>query len=172
MALLWPASAAVAATTPAPCSLPSATGERTVALTDQGKERPFLLFVPKGYDGRRPVPLVLDLHGSGGNGKGQLDASALASVADSGGFAVGAPTGGVETTPGAFAWNVPDVPLTSGSQVPPGTPSDERYLLAVIGKVRTTLCVDARRVYITGFSGGARMTSAMACRYPTRIAAI
>src|SRR4051812_50145787 len=67
------ASAASAAATPSSCALPSVTGERTVALSDQGADRPFLLFVPKGYDGRRALPLVLDLHGSGGNGQGRLD---------------------------------------------------------------------------------------------------
>ena len=160
LAVLWPASAAVAATKPAPCSLPSVTGERTVALTDQGKARPFLLFVPKGYDGRGALPLVLDLHGSGGNGKGQLDASGLAKVADGGGFAVAAPNGGVQQGPASYAWNVPGVPLIANGQLPPaGTPDDERYLLAVIGKVAKTLCTDPRRVYITGLSGGARMTT-------------
>jgi polyhydroxybutyrate depolymerase len=171
--LFLPVSMAAAASKPATCAMPSAAGERTVALSDQGQQRPFLLLVPKGYDGRRALPLVLDLHGSGGNGKQQLDLSRLARVADSGGFAVAAPDGAVRQGPASFAWNVPGVPLILGGVPPPaGTPSDERYLLAVIAKVATTVCTDRRRVSITGMSGGARMASAMACDFPTRIAAV
>jgi polyhydroxybutyrate depolymerase len=154
------------------CDLKSAPGLRTVALTDQGQSRPFILYVPAGYDGRRRVPLVVNLHGSGGNGSQQMDYSRLAAVADARGFAVAAPSGAVKLSETGFAWNVPGVPLVSGQPVPAGTPSDKRYLLAVIRTVGKTICNDPRRVYVTGYSGGARMTSQMACDFPTRIAAI
>jgi polyhydroxybutyrate depolymerase len=153
------------------CSRPSATGVRTIALTDQGQSRPFALYVPSSYDGKRRIPVVFNLHGSGGSGEQQMAYTNLAAAAGANGFAVVAPNGGVKVGDGAYSWNVPGVPLVGGQPVPAGTPNDERYLLAVLDKVSRTLCSDSERVYVTGMSGGARMTSQMACDYPTRFAA-
>ena len=153
------------------CSLRSSTGLRTISLSNQGHTRPFLLYVPRGYRRNHPIPLVFDLHGSGGNGAAQLAQSNVEPLADRQGFAVAAPDGAVPVGTDAYDWNVPGVPLIGGSPVPPGTPNDERYLIAVLQQTRHTICLDAGRVYMTGFSGGARMTSAMACDRSTYFAA-
>jgi polyhydroxybutyrate depolymerase len=115
---------------------------------------------------------VFDLHGSGGNGAGQLAYSQIEPVADANRFAVLAPNGAVPTSSTGYNWNVPGVPLVSGQPVPPGTPSDERYLVAALDKTEHVICVNAHRVYMTGFSGGARMTSQTACDYSSRFAAV
>ena len=154
------------------CQLSSATGLRTIPLTDQGQSRPFLLYVPKGYAPGTPVPVVFDLHGSGGNGTGQLNVSQIEPVADAHGFAVLAPNGAVPASSTGYYWNVPGVPLVNGQSVPPGTPSDELYLIAVLHQTEQTICVNPHRVYMTGFSGGARMTSQMACDHSRVFAAI
>ena len=44
--------------------------------------------LPPGYDGRAALPLVLDLHGSGGNSGGQARTSGLETLAAREGFAV------------------------------------------------------------------------------------
>jgi polyhydroxybutyrate depolymerase len=154
------------------CHLPHPPGQTEVPLTVGGRARPFALFVPQGYDGRTPLALVLNLHGSGSRGQAQMDLSALATVADEQGFAVAAPNGAVVLGQDAYAWNVPGVPLVSGQPVPAGTPSDERYLLRVMRAAGETICADADRVYVTGLSGGARMTSQFGCDFSARIAAI
>jgi polyhydroxybutyrate depolymerase len=154
------------------CALSSHTGLRTIALTNQGQSRPFLLYVPQGYSRGTRVPVVFDLHGSGSNGAGQLSVSQIEPVADSHGFAVLAPNGAVPASSTGYYWNVPGVPLINGHSVPRGTPSDERYLTAVLDKAEQTICVDTHRVYMTGFSGGARMTSQMACDHSQLLAAV
>jgi polyhydroxybutyrate depolymerase len=153
------------------CNRPQAPGTGMVPLASAGQLRPFLLHVPRRYDGHDRLPLVLNLHGSGSNGGRQMVVSQMAAIADRRHFAVAAPNGAVPFRSG-YAWNVPGVPLLGGDPVPEGTPSDERYLLDVIRQVRKTVCTDARRVYLTGFSGGARMSSQMACDFSDRIAAI
>jgi polyhydroxybutyrate depolymerase len=165
-----PPAAGAATTTPA-CSRPSPAGLRTIALTDQGRSRPFALYVPATYDGHKRIPVLLNLHGSGGNGAGQMGYSQLWPVADAAGYAVVAPDGGVKVSDTGFSWNVPGVPLTSGP-VPPGSPDDERYLLAVVKQVARTLCTLPSRVFLTGMSGGARMTSQLACDHASSFAAI
>jgi polyhydroxybutyrate depolymerase len=154
------------------CHLPYRSGESTVALSVDGVQRSFLLFVPDGYDGRTRLPLVLNLHGSGFNGATQMEISRMAAAAERRGYAVAAPNGAVPQGSTGFAWNVPGVPLLSGTPVPPETPDDERYLLAVVRKVKQTICTSRGRIYLTGYSGGGRMLSQLACDFPRKIAAI
>ncbi len=165
------AGAAGTAEAASPCSISSPSGERTVPLSDQGQDRPFLLHVPAGYDGHERLPLVLNLHPTGGDGSGQMETSEFAEAADAKNVAVAAPNGAVDYGNG-HAWNVPGVPLVGGDPVPAGTPDDERYLLRVIRKAKQTLCIAPKRVFFTGYSGGARMTSQMACDHADVIAAI
>ena len=60
-------------------------------------------------------------------------------------------------------WNVP---------VDSSSADDVAYVSDVIDHVSAQLCVDSARVSATGFSGGARMSSLLACKLNTRIAAI
>ncbi len=60
-------------------------------------------------------------------------------------------------------WNVP---------VDSNRADDVAYVSDMIDQVSAQLCVDSARVYATGFSGGARMSSLLACKLNTRIAAI
>lgn len=172
LTLQAPPAAAGAARERPSCDLASPTGERTIALTDQGVSRPFLLFVPRGYRPRKPLPLLLDLHSSGSSGAAQLQVGDMEGAADRRGYVVAAPDGAVAYPGGGYAWNVPGVPLVSGSPVPAGTPSDEDYLLRVIRAAKRAVCIDPDRVYATGYSGGARMASALACDQADEIAAI
>jgi polyhydroxybutyrate depolymerase len=149
------------------CDLPSPSGTRTIPLSAHGQDRSFLLHVPPGYDGRHRLALVMNLHGYGLSGEAQMAISRMAALADRKGFAVAAPDGSIRIGPGRFAWHVP-----GGGSAPPGTPNDERYLLSVIRTVGRTVCTNARRIFFTGYSGGARMSSQMACDFSDRIAAI
>src|SRR3954451_156779 len=88
------------------CDRPLAAGDQTVPLQSAGTDRPFLLYVPQGYDGSTPLPLLLNLHGTGGDGSGQMETSHMRGYADSAGFLVAAPTGGAIAGAG-HAWVVP-----------------------------------------------------------------
>jgi len=116
---------------------------------------------------RRSLPLLLDLHGSNNNATTQADISDLESLADAEGFIVATPTGDIafpQTLPdGNWAWNVPGVPLTSGTNPPADSRDDVAFLTAVVDQLDTAGCIDDGRVYATGFSGGGRMASALAC---------
>ena len=139
------------------CSLQMAGGVSQHTLTSGGLERAYRLFVPPGYDGRTALPLVLDLHGSGGNSAGQARTSGLETLAAREGFAV-ATLDAVDAR-----WNVP---------VRDDRASDVAYASDVIDDAASRVCIDQSRVYSTGFSGGARMTSLLACRLGSRLAAV
>jgi polyhydroxybutyrate depolymerase len=152
-------SGAAAQTSAASCELKAASGVSEQSLTSKGRERSFRLFVPQGYDGRTPLPLVLDLHGSGGNSAGQARNSGFETLAASERVIVATLQAGAEGN----RWNVP---------VTAERPDDVAYVSDVIDHVAAQVCTDLTRVYATGFSGGARMSSLLACRLGLRIAAI
>jgi polyhydroxybutyrate depolymerase len=141
----------------ASCNLPHASGVQQLQIKSGGLERSYRLFVPATYDGRTRLPLVLDLHGSGGTSAGQARTSGFEEVAAREGFAVAS----LQADGGR--WNVP---------VRDDRPDDVAYVGNVIDDVAAKLCTDAARIYATGFSGGARMSSLLGCKLNTRIAAI
>jgi polyhydroxybutyrate depolymerase len=138
------------------CSLTPSAGV-VQELTSGGRPRTYRLFVPAGVDAGARLPLVLDLHGSGGSSAGQARTSGFETLAAREGFAVAT----LQADGGR--WNVP---------VAEARPDDVRYVSDVIDHVGARVCIDPARVYAAGFSGGGRMTSLLACRLNTRIAAI
>ena len=152
------ASVAEAQSAPsASCNLSHAAGIQQRQLMSGGKERTYRLFVPDKYDGRTALPLVLDLHGSGGTSAGQARTSGFEDVAAREGFIVAS----LQADGGR--WNVP---------VRENRPDDVAYVGDVINDVAKQLCTDTKRVYATGFSGGGRMSSLLGCMLNARVAAI
>jgi len=139
------------------CDLPHTSGVSSQQLTSGQRQRAYRLFVPPGYDGHLRLPLVLDLHGSGGNSAGQARNSGLESLSATEKFIVAT----LDAEGGR--WNVP---------IQEGRADDVAYVGDVIAHVAGRVCTDETRVYATGFSGGARMSSLLACRLGSRIAAI
>jgi polyhydroxybutyrate depolymerase len=166
-ALALPSRALAQAAPLRPCQTAPESGV-THTLSSGGRMRTYRLFIPPPAEGRTPLPgipgvqgavrpLVLDLHGSGGNAAGQARTSGFEALAAREGFVVAT----LQADGGR--WNVP---VTSDR------PDDVLYAADVIDDVSARACIDTRRVYATGFSGGARMTSLLACRLGHRIAAI
>ena len=151
------ANAQSRAAAPGACDLPHMAGVATEQFTSGQRPRTYRLFVPPGYDGHQRLPLVLDLHGSGGSSAGQARNSGFETVSASERFIV-ATLDAVDAR-----WNVP---------VQNGRTDDVAYVNDVIDHVAARVCTDLARVYATGFSGGARMTSLLGCRLGSRIAAI
>ncbi|GAA0738742.1 alpha/beta hydrolase family esterase [Sphingomonas japonica] len=153
------------------CGTAHAAGAMRIAVSIPGSSRDVLVHLPRGYDGAQQLPLVLNLHGSGSRGSEQLASSKLAATADAHGFIVAAPDAGIAHDRG-FVWNIPGVPTVSGSIPGPGAPDDVAFVRALIDTLDAQLCVDTRRVYATGLSGGGRMASWLGCAAADRIAAI
>ena len=131
--------------------------------------RAMLIHVPRGYTGR--APLVFLLHGSTGTGAQMLAESGLAETADRHGFVVTAPDGGIPAGAG-FVWNIPGVPTVTGKVPGPGDADDVAYLTTTARWLAEQGCADRTRIYVTGLSGGGRMTSWLGCVAADRFAAI
>ena len=157
LVFLGAAPAAWAQSAPSACNLPHVSGVHERRLMSGGRERAYRLFVPPGYDGRTALPLVLEMHGSGGTSAGQSRTSGFDAVAAREGFAVAS----LQADGGR--WNVP---------IRDGRPDDVAYVSDAIDDIAAQLCTDRTRIYATGFSGGGRMSSLLGCKLNNRIAAI
>jgi polyhydroxybutyrate depolymerase len=171
------AAASVTATSTGPGPAPSGcghaipTGTSTDSFTLSGHARTFIVHVPPGYADARPTPLVLNLHGSGSTATQQEFLTGMNTTADTDRFIVVYPQAVIPSGAG-FVWNIPGVPLIGGSPVPAGAANDEVFLEALVSYLRGYACIDTKRVYSTGFSGGARMSSQLACDASTTFAAV
>jgi len=155
-ALCAPPPFARAQTPAAACTLKPVAGEMR-ELVSGGRKRVYRLFVPAALAGQARLPLVFDLHGTGGNTTGRAKESGFEALAGHEGFVVA--TLQAEDS----RWNVP---FTAGRA------DDVQYVSDVIDHVAAQVCIDPARVYATGFSGGGRMSSLLGCRLNDRIAAI
>ncbi|HEX9793644.1 MAG TPA: hypothetical protein VGC54_06635 [Planctomycetota bacterium] len=103
------------------------------------------LFVPESYDPARPAPLVVALHGAGGNGRGI--ASMWAGPAASAGALVLAPT---EAGPNeGFS----------------GRPREREAVLAALRWMRRRYNVDENRIHLTGVSRGGHLAWELGTRH-------
>lgn len=82
---------------------PLAAGDHTRTLMMGEQKRTYLVHVPKGYDPKKPAPVVLALHGAAMNGPMMVWFSGLNKKSDDAGFIVVYPSG---TGTGPFlTWN-------------------------------------------------------------------
>ncbi|HUY79564.1 MAG TPA: PHB depolymerase family esterase [Ktedonobacterales bacterium] len=139
---------------------PGTTGVAT--LSSGGRLRSYRLHIPVGYQPTRSYPLVLNFHGHWSTAQGQERYTGFSTLADRDGFLVVYPQGAVGPD-GATGWD-------SGGSNQPST-NDVLFVSDVLNQLQASLCVDATRIYATGFSNGGGMTSVLACRLAGRIAA-
>lgn len=135
----------------------------TRSVARGGERREYLVYVPERLDPGRAAPAVINLHGSGSTPQQQLAISGMAAAAEARGFVVILPVAVVPFPAGGFTWNVPADPRAA---------DDVQYVIDVLDDAARTWCLDASRIYATGFSGGARLASALACAHAERIAAL
>ena len=149
-------------------------GWQMVTVHSGGLDRKVRVYVPASGVGRSELPLVFDLHGSGGNGSSQALHSGLMAQADRHGFLLANPDGGIAdpTRPDRFFWHIPGVPLIGNVPTPANAPDEVQFFRDAIRQIGQSACIDLHRIYVTGFSGGARMASLLACELADRIAAV
>jgi polyhydroxybutyrate depolymerase len=143
----------------------------TLTPTFDGKVRTAIVHVPTGYAPPAPVPLVVNMHGSQSTALQQEVLTGMDTTADTDTFIVVYPQGDIPAGAG-YEWNVPGQPLVGGVAVPAGSPNDVSFIEQLVSSLEQRYCIDTRRVFATGFSGGARMASQLGCDASTVFAAI
>lgn len=116
-----------------------APGEHALTLDHGGISRRYRLHAPPGYDGTRPVPLVIALHPFPGDGMTLSEMVGLDALAEREGFLAAYPDG----VNGGF-----------NAFICCGQADDVGFLTALTDHLVRGWKVDADRVYLTGISNG------------------
>jgi polyhydroxybutyrate depolymerase len=143
-------------------------GDHELALTVGGHERTYLLHLPQAYDGKRLLPLVIVLHGGGGNARNAVGMTGFSAKADREGFVAVYPNGSGRLKTRLLTWN-------SGNccgYALDNDVDDVGFIRALIDELERTRAIDPKRVYATGMSNGGMMTYRVGCELSDKIAAI
>jgi polyhydroxybutyrate depolymerase len=145
-------------------------GEHERSLVHDGRTRFFLLIVPPQYDGRAKLPLLLALHGGGGNARNAEAMSQLTAKAKKDGFLLVYPegTGRASSAHKLLTWNVGDCcGYAQRHRV-----DDVGFIRALLRQLKSELAVDETRVFAAGMSNGAMMAYRLGCELADEIAGI
>jgi poly(3-hydroxybutyrate) depolymerase len=145
--------------------------KRHYLMAESGEIMPYSLYVPTSYNGKKPFPLVVLLHGSGANEESFFTGGQqrqVPTVAEERGFLVVAPLGYRAT--GGYGRTT-----STSSQDPQAVRRrelSEADVLHVIDLMRQTYKVDDDRIYLLGHSMGAAGAWHLGAKFPERWAAL
>lgn len=128
---------------------------RPESLMVGGKQRDYILHVPKNYKPNMPLPLVIAFHGMGETAQTMESDSDLSTKADGADFIVVYPDG---------IGNRWDVEGTKSADIP--------FVDALIVEVSKKVDVDRARIFAVGMSNGGMMANRLAVERSTQIAAV
>jgi polyhydroxybutyrate depolymerase len=150
------ASTGCSASSPGPAPVP--VTELRQNITVDGVARWYLLTTPPPHPGAGPLPIVVDLHGLAEGAKLEALTTQFSAKAAANDFIAVFPNG----TGSPVGWDI-------AASAHPNHDID--FMNAMLDTLEANLCVDTSRVYATGLSDGALMTSLLACTMANRFAA-
>ena len=161
-------------------ALPACTGlvtpdvgsDHEFSMQFGGLKRRYDVHLPAGYDGKTALPVVIYLHGGGGNISGSRNDGWI-ETANANKFILVSPAGTGELPNRLLTWNAGQ--WAGGAccgwayehQV-----DDVGFVLTVIDEVSKAYSVDSQRVYVTGMSNGAMLAYRIACEQTDQVAAV
>ncbi|HEX6599747.1 MAG TPA: PHB depolymerase family esterase [Gemmatimonadaceae bacterium] len=155
-----------------PATVVETPGTRQYRVEAGELMRTFLLHIPPSRPRRfglaTSYPVVIVLHGSGANGATMPELTGMNAIADSAHFLVAYP----DATTGALGlgadWNAGECCGAAHD----GKVDDVGFLRVLVRALAREMPVDRRRVYVAGFSDGARMAYHAACELDAQVAAV
>ncbi|MEM7252695.1 MAG: PHB depolymerase family esterase [Pseudomonadota bacterium] len=141
---------------------------RTIDVMSDSSPRSVRLFVPDKAAPKSGWPALLILHGGGGNISSIVRTTAFDELAEREGFVAVYPAGTGPIPNRLLTWNAGDCCGPAARH----DVDDVSFIRTVIDTVVTEYRVDAKRVYVTGYSNGAMMAYRLGCALGDRIAAI
>lgn len=148
---------------PSPTTM-KAPGDYRFSLVHDGVTREYLVHVPKTYRGS-PMPMLVALHGGGGDADYQANDSKyrLISKSEQAGFIAVFPNGYSRFPSGVLAtWNAG---TCCGGAVRNNS-DDVGFVREVIARVKRQVSIDPKRIFAAGMSNGAMMSWRLACEAP------
>lgn len=140
-----------------------------------GLNRQCVVYIPPSYDGKKRVPLILALHGSGSIAQYFLQETELTLKADKEGFIIAFPQA---------SWPRPEEPADILKNPPvwndgsgrahagDNNIDDLKFLEGLLDHLQDTYLVDKSRIYVIGFSNGASMSARLMNHLSDQVAAL
>jgi polyhydroxybutyrate depolymerase len=150
-------------------SFPANSGlDKRASFIHNDLERKFQIHIPARYNGSVQLPLVIALHGRGGNGESMilLTRKGFNKLADKEGFIVVYPDGIDQN------WNDGRMDEEANDRPHRENIDDVGFISALIDSMIKEYKTDPKRVYVTGISNGAIMSYRLACELSFKISAI
>ena len=165
-----------------PSSHPTETAQPTITTPEKiqpgdyegsiaagGRIRNYLLHIPPAYDGQTAAPLVIVMHGGGGNAASMMEVTGMSAKADEAGFIVVYPNGtGPISDEKLLTWNTGNC---CGYALENNV-DDVGFIRALIEKLERELAIDKAGIYATGMSNGGMMSYRLGCELSDKLAAI
>jgi polyhydroxybutyrate depolymerase len=138
-------------------------------ITIYNSTRKYILHLPKDYDPRKEVPLVIVLHGGGGNGRNVEDVSHFSEKSDKEGFIVVYPYGSHRWLgEKLLTWNSGNC---CGYALGKNT-NDVEYIKQLILFIKNQYLIQENKVFVTGMSNGGMMSYKLGCELSDHISGI
>jgi len=134
------------------------------SLLAGGLQRTYLVHLPASYDKSRLWPLVIVLHGGGGQGKNMDALTGFNTESDREGF--------VAIYPDAVGRNWNDGRGDPNIKSQAADIDDVSFISALIDRLEKDLSINKKMIYVTGISNGAMMSHRLGCELSAKIAAI
>lgn len=129
-------------------------GENIRTMVFDNQTREYLLYIPKQYDSKPPLPLVLLFHGNAMVAKEIMEMTDFSKVADEKHFIIAAPNyqkGALKND--ALTYDI------------------VKFSKDFIREISSIVAIDKKRIYAAGYSRGGRICSRLASELSTDIAA-
>ncbi|MBL0082497.1 MAG: T9SS type A sorting domain-containing protein [Saprospiraceae bacterium] len=153
-------------------------GQKVRVTTNvDNKEREYYVHIPSSYDGNKEVPLVFMLHGTSGDGETFYNAHGWTELSDQEGFLAVFPSSGKYkiiddgVNKNISKWNT--TPDADWAFQPGETGLDDiKFLRKVVDEMKSNYNIDAKRIYLNGFSNGGQMAAKCAIDMSDILAAV
>ncbi len=133
-------------------------------ISIDGRDRLYLLYTPSGLDNSKRYPLVIVLHGGGGNAKRMVEFSGFDHLAEKEKFLVLYPNGYKK------GWN--DGRVARDVKANAENVDDVKFIKAALEEVSLASGIDPKKVFVTGISNGAMMSIYLAYHMSDKVRAI
>lgn len=154
---------------------PARPGRFVVTIKSGNFDRTAQIQIPACYQSDKPLPLVLVLHGAGGNGRVMLDHYGWSAKAEKEGFLVVAPDG-LPSLPRIAPNFRTNPPLWNSGQLISRSPraaiDDVAYVRELFDDLKQRVPYQSDRVYCCGHSNGGGMAFRLAAELSDRFVAV
>jgi polyhydroxybutyrate depolymerase len=144
-----------------------APGDYQFELPVGGSTRSYLVHLPR-QAASAALPVVISLHGGGGNARQHRQSSGMDAAAERDGYIVVYPNGSGVLHDHLLTWNAGNC----CSYAMDHNIDDVGFIAALIDDLAQRAAIDTRRVYVAGHSNGGMMAHRLGAALPDKIAAI